>query len=83
MVILSPKNHISSFWGLFDRIKANVPLINNSLEAYNRYLNKVAETNHPSLNLLIFELKKESEPSSIEILSTRFFSRNKFEFLKI
>ena len=45
----------------------NIPITNNSLEAYNRHLNNVSETQHPSIYSLVSELKKETEFSTFEI----------------
>ena len=61
-------NHNSVFWSVRSRLIKNIPLTTNSLEAYNRHLNSVANTQHPSIYSLISELKKEMELVNIEII---------------
>lgn len=61
-------NHYVEFWSIYDRIVSDISLTTNSLEAYNRHLNSVAETRQPSLYSLGSELKKETELNQVEII---------------
>ena len=69
------KDHSTVFWRTYNWALTNLPFTNNSLEAYNRHLNNVSETTHPSLYSLLSELKKETELSFIEI-EIATFNRN-------
>ena len=46
-----------------------MPFTTNSLEAYNRHLNRVSSTNHPSIYSLVLELRKETEINIVKILT--------------